>query len=203
MRGNFGKDSHHPQFPPLPLLSSSSISMTPDIVCIILLLFKSVGGELFTVVRVLYELDVFDLVIAISYPFWDLFVDASLSLTVTTMRLLWVVYLSFCFDHFLMSSSFSSRMSSPPFSKDLDSKRCLSFNWPISSSSSKLYWAMLLDLHTVLLDYGHGKLIFFFVFHWWARWPIFCSAVGFAGGRWYRVHGTWIAARCLFILTKF
>ncbi len=132
------------------LSSHRLISMTPDIVCMILLLFKSVGGELFTVVRVLYELDAFDLVIAISYPFGirslmrpfsDSHHDA-----LTVGRLSFLLFWSF-----LTSSRFSSRMSSPPFSKDLDSKRCLSFNWPISSSSSKLYWATLLDLHTVYL----------------------------------------------------
>ncbi|PBK94919.1 hypothetical protein ARMGADRAFT_1078792 [Armillaria gallica] len=40
--------------------------MTPDIVCMIFLLFKIVSGELFTIVHVLYA---FDLVIAFDYPF--------------------------------------------------------------------------------------------------------------------------------------
>ncbi len=67
-KGDFGKDSHHPQFPPLPLLSSSYTHNTRHCLCDVLTP-QSVRGELFIVVRVLYELDAFDLVIAISYPF--------------------------------------------------------------------------------------------------------------------------------------
>ncbi len=67
-RGDFGKDSHHPRFPPLPLLPSS-YTHDPRHCLYDIITLQSVGGELFTVVCVLYKLDVFDLVIAISYPF--------------------------------------------------------------------------------------------------------------------------------------